>query len=1083
MKAALALLILLISTALFAQEARIPLESIRMPSDDLLHPELGHLSPEVAWRLQQDTMNPLDLSKLNPIENDVWKNNITHQNDPTLDQVNISSGESVKLIGVIASNSGVFRFNILPKSESNNKIYTILLEKTLHTSIMRRNLLRKLGYTVPKMKYLKNIKLSFKDSEEKCEFIKRKIPEATLGAPQRWITDDFEHCNPKNEEETNSDTKEENVSLEVTLKDVVGMEPSETDHYNLALGAPPKMLTSRVLRSLIIPYALLDMGESANKISWFVGREDNKEIILPHFTSANFNVTYDDALWTMRRFEKLTQADIEDVVTNAHFPKSVETLIVEKVKARYNSLMKLFKVAKEEYSFDSEITLGDGKELKDGKLLKIKWDGYAARFAHGDPDSPFQDFQYYIFSKLQSATIEGLMSRVNQELSLFDIGDSRLEYHQDQFEEGLNHFVETGEFLDFGVGTWVAPVVDGRIILNRDIVVGNYLGTDNMVQLADTVGVSINVGAHLGIEGLDYGASVSIRGPVAATISYSHLKPVKTLKATFKEPYLNMIVPLLKLGLKKDLAEIGNFEENFKPVNSNATTTADGSATSTPPLSTEEINNQKSAALEKIMEHINKNLGVGESLIVTKRLTPNLTGQVRFPIFQGLSGSVGAGTDMDIVRRLHLYRKDAETIQVYDDNGRGNGFSLSAGLNYYIPVIRLNSKNTFGKYKVRMHEINIALDVEENPSLYENALALVHLLKTGSAELLEAQEKPYVVSTKFHDKSTKFSFLFWRSKQLNKFSNFEVETPKGSKSHYMHLTKAGQTGLNYQAFVKDIGNYYIGKYLVGVSLSGDTWKNPAHTFYGTAETTMGRYETRLMGEQEDPLMRDMRNPFISLTTRKEGWTAKKSKIKKLMREINTRYGFVLFDNEAYNDAKSLKLYDLTLNVNLYSRAIDNIKKLSTRVIEKFSKRYTRERKWTPACDTRLRRGGLGRKQKLSAKCGNLSVLVREIKSCQKNISRMKNNKVIGNCLLDLAIKMREQLEFQDFKAVVGKDNYYLYGQVNGFRSDSEILNEPIRSNTEGKVGDRFWNGPVEAVLEKIGLQGGEFHGSWIREVL
>ena len=59
----------------------------------------------------------------------------------------------------------------------------------------------------------------------------------------------------------------------------------------------------------------------------------------------------------------------------------------------------------------------------------------------------------------------------------------------------------------------------------------------------------------------------------------------------------------------------------------------------------------------------------------------------------------------------------------------------------------------------------------------------------------------------------------------------------------------------------------------------------------------------------------------------------------------------------------------------------------------------------------------------------------------------------------------------------------MYGLVNGFRTKSEILNEPIRSNTQGKIGGRFWNGPVEAVLDRIGLQGGEFHGSWIREVL
>ena len=79
--------------------------------------------------------------------------------------------------------------------------------------------------------------------------------------------------------------------------------------------------------------------------------------------------------------------------------------------------------------------------------------------------------------------------------------------------------------------------------------------------------------------------------------------------------------------------------------------------------------------------------------------------------------------------------------------------------------------------------------------------------------------------------------------------------------------------------------------------------------------------------------------------------------------------------------------------------------------------------------------------------------------------------------------MARDLEFSDFKDIVGLENIFVNGVINGFRKESELLNEPIRSNTIGRVRSRFWNGPIERLKEIIGIQGGEFAGMWIRESL
>ena len=85
--------------------------------------------------------------------------------------------------------------------------------------------------------------------------------------------------------------------------------------------------------------------------------------------------------------------------------------------------------------------------------------------------------------------------------------------------------------------------------------------------------------------------------------------------------------------------------------------------------------------------------------------------------------------------------------------------------------------------------------------------------------------------------------------------------------------------------------------------------------------------------------------------------------------------------------------------------------------------------------------------------------------------------------MNLAETLEKSLEFEDFRNIVGIRNLYIYGQINGFRKDSETLIRPINSNTIGNIASRQWNGPIEAVREILGLQSGEFNGSWLRETL
>ncbi|MEC7275408.1 MAG: hypothetical protein VXV96_03735 [Bdellovibrionota bacterium] len=1021
--------------SLYSQEERIPLASIRQPSNDLIF-EGNILTAEDAWFLQQN--EKVDLSLLDPMESVTWKNRIENVLNPAWDEIPINESKEYLFKGSISSNQGIMRFNVLPE-EGRDRVFTILLEKTLHTTLLRRNLLRKLGYQIAPMKYLKSLKVTFDNIEQRDQFLSRELPEATYGAPSRWLG--FDHKELTDEQ------------LTLTFNDVVAFMPQETDHYNVAMGVPQRRLVSRTLRSLLIPYAVVNLGESVNKFPWNVGLVDNESVVLPHFTYANMNTAIEDARWAARRLAKLNRDDWKEVVEASGFPKPVEAILIEKLISRRNSLLSLLEVDAESISFETNINIAG--EVESGRLLKEDWDGYASRFAHGQPDSPFKDFEYFVFSKIQSSVLTNLMSLVNEKLSVFDPTEAKFEFIKDQFEEGLEHFVETGEFKEFGVGTWFSPVVNGGLILNRDIVVGNYLGTDNLVQLADTVGVSLTLGGIMGIENSPSWPVASVSGTVSAVRTYTHLKPVKTLKASFKEPYRNLMVPLLKRDLRKTLSQLGDLP------NQDSEPDADGV-------------DPRLKAIEGFISDINETLGVGESLLITDRLTPRVFGNGSLNMME-TRVSLGGGVQGAVVRRLHLYRKDPNTIHVYEDKGRTYTLSLNAGIDHYIPVVKVDTSRTKGKYKVRFHQVNINGEVSENPDLFSNAIALSSLIEEGSSELLEVREKPYIVEGDFLDKSTKFSFLVWKAKYLKGDNDIVLTTPGQQRNEFVSLTSQSQSGINYQSFVYDVINYYLkdlSKDLpITPQLDVNRFQNPGQSIFGVSETLSARFEARKNKSE-------LKDRFIGLTDKREGWSASKKKLQRYIDELNTKYGTTLFNVGSVNDAQALQLFEISVSTNIYEKGISNIENVSQKTLEDLGRRYGRER-WNE-CRRNSRRNRVIRTARTLIECGNLGSLMDKVRECSK---LTKGTKKKSKCALDLAKKMVKDLEFNDFLKIVGVENVFVHGAINGFRKESEILNAPIRANTIGRVRSKYWNGPLDRLRDIIGIQGGELNGSWIRESL
>ena len=1006
-----------------AGESSIPLQKgVRMASDDL-----GDLTSRQADDKSKN--EGVDLSLLEPKDNYLWvgssKQLLWSSMPKALDDqqsIELANNDEVNFQGSLESNSGLYRFNV--KADGSSKIYTVHLDKTLHTLLIRKNLLRKLGYVIPAIKYIKELSIRFATVEQRDEFLNKKIPENTLGASDRWVIS--------------------SNNLTVNLRDVAVSEPSETDFDNVAMGVPTQTINSRTLRSLVIPYSVADLYESVNLFNWVAGKIDNHAVVLSHFTGNNFSTTIEDAQWMLRRVNALSRDDFKEIVDQAFFPNGISPLIVEKLLARRNSLNRLFSEKVSEEKIDQNITVGT--TVKKGKVLEKNFPDYASRFDHGDAESPFAQLQYYLYAKIQSNVIDNGVALLNKMIAdnvfkSFDLSTKRASFFQKQFKDGLDYFVKTGEIKPIGISQWSTPTAGAQLILSRDIVLGNYLGTDNLVQLADTIGASAELGFHLGVEGLGNNLAGSLAANVSVVRTFTHLKPVKNLKQSLKEPYKNMVVNLLKHSLKEKYFSLSELK------NSKA------------------VNEEKAKSVQELLKEVNLVLDTGESLIMTDRLMPSVNVKLNYTTAL-IGAGVGVGGSITTINRIQIYKKSPKILQIYDDHGFVRDINMSIQFSEYINILKVSGKLDTGNYHLKSYMVNLSSDLEENPNLYTNALGIYHVLKNKNFEVLQTTTTPVELNASFKDRSASLSLLFLKLKAVHGKTFYDLKAKDGVNGKYFSLNKDSMSGINVESFSKQVANYYISqamkgnKTLGGTALTEEGDASPGDSFFGRSRTKNVRFEASIGDDQK------FDRKFLTISDTKQGWAMSEKRLKRLMGKVNDKFETTFFDISQIDFTK-LRMFRVGYHLNLYDRGIERLNNLEDSTIDKIEAKYKIEKGCNPD----------DKEEYNSASCGDLGAIRWDLRSCRKS----NNDEEKAQCDVTLIQDLMEYLKFSDLKQLIGESNLYVYGTIDGFRKDSEVLNDTIYSNTIGKIGSKQWNGPIDVVRELLGLSSGEFTGSWMRD--
>jgi hypothetical protein len=1022
------LLFTLIQFTALAEYARIPLDDSGLPANDLIHEDYGVLDPEFALELANE--EGLDLSRLTPVFSDVWDgrdNFLANQLDNNLP---IENEDTVVYAGTIKSPTGIMRFNAI----SGEKRFQVHLSKKLHTILLRKNLLRRLGYIVPSMKYLKTLTVQFESEEQKNFFKDTELVSDLVASSTRWVVAE--------------------TTTSLTLQDIFVKMPQATDFYDIALTMLPETLESRALRSAIVPYALADMGESINKFSFKAAKVSNKHIILPHDTEANFNATLNDVKWMARKLALLTRKDFQEIVADAHYPEVVGKILVEKLIARRNSILKTVGVKHQEIKYEKDLGLPG---MEKGYLKTEKFQGYASRFSHGMQKGPLDDVWRYIVSEVQSSAISSLADYASDFLKAKDFGKERLDWTVEDFQKykdyAIEEYTRTGQFPALPFQKWTAPLLEGRLNLGRDIVIGGSLGTDNFVQLADTAGFGFSLGAYVGLERV---FSQVVHGnavpKIGVNVNYTHVKPITSLKEALKEPYKNMLVNLLTRRVKKQLEKIKD-GENLDP-------------------------EDRMEQISKNFEEISKNLGVGESLIISENVVPDMSVTLRGPLIDGSSFYVKGGASYKTLKRIQIYRKSSTRFQVYFDDGNLKEIYGNGGISYFIPIVSGAVKKVVGKMNVNYFDLDLNPDLNENEDFYKNVTKLYSIIQDRSLETVG--EAPVQIESNINDKSAKFNFLFFVHKSARKLNDLYVKFFGADDTRYVATSYGTQTGMNYTNFLKVVANYYLRQVFEGFSFSTNPFANAGRTFKGSSKTKDMRFEAKVKDINAPVTLENMYSKYMMYTHKFEGGDTSEKRLWKKLKQFNKQFKRELFTRADAEDAGAMLTFKITANLHFYEKAVEKMLNLSRGDFEALGERVRKSYgRSSFQCDDD-RNGGKTIAGEIY--CGDLSYIRRLGDSCRKYYRKQKLTKA-HKCLAKYGSYFAKYMDFDILSDLLGKDNIYLESSINGFRKRHEYLYKPIYGNTFGRQNGKFVDGPIDSIRKFLGVMKGEIEGNWFRERL
>lgn len=1021
------------SRALAQIPGGIPLSLVSRPATDLVF-QGKVLLPEEAHLLRQ---KGIDLSSLDPIESsDLWKNSIGQNQSEKI--LPVPEMATLNYVSPMASRIGQFRFTVTQINSSGQKeSYIVLLSKAPHEFLLRKALLEKLGYQVPAVERRSHLQIQFRGSFSRDQFVK-DIRSRVVADPARWLVD--------------ADPSNLGTALTLKLQDVLIM-PAQVSVYNLATGFLPAEVIQgrRLLNSLLVPYGILDVESTIQGMSWKAGRVGQNHVLLPIESAEEFSTSREDAVWILKRMAQLSRKDWQQIVQATELPQAVQFLLVEKLISRATSMFQLFEIPFSNLSFDAYVSFGE--DLKNGQLLKSSFAGHASLFrAEKQPSSPLTKTEVRAFLRSQalSGVLESLVGAFDSAvLKGTDIEKRVLARQIEAAENQFWDFIETGSLKEIPVSTFAFPIVDGGVAIGRDIIFGSYLGADNMIQLADSVDISASAGVFASAVGLPAKVQPFLTAQFEVSKTFTHLKPVTSIKKALEEPFKNILVNRLMKEKGHLLSGLDSLDED------------------------EEKRNLK---LQELAKALNDSLAVGESLIISTDLGPSFSAGLNYRVSSIAQAQLAAFRQKISLERLHIHKSAPHVIQVYRDEGDLKLFGVSASLKAYIPILVFQKVKSQGIAGTEFFRLNINPDLKLNPNLQDQLSAAQELLLHGKTELLESLQKPISVQHNFSQKSSDFKILFFESSRIRTNDRVRVTDREQRSREFFYSSKGRRNGSNFQGLTIDIVNALLEE-KVGENLTlpnrgsgdpGDTLKGESISRETMAEVEIRKQMLSEKGSQAT-------SPFVQITYSQKGWKANQKKIQELLKFSEEKFGASFFDTRDFMHLKEIDLYSLDVQVFIYE---DGVRHILSRSESEFQK-WIQNHLALPDIPRRPSESYLTYQDRLKGYQRRIqNRLVRQFRDL-KNAERTELSAWVAS-LRDLLSDIESMSKFKSFQNFVGgSQNLYVQGILMGFRDGEENGDRPILSHARGEIGSERPRGNLVALQREIGMTQSEFFAFWL----
>jgi len=870
----------------------------------------------------QLALNGEDLSLLNPKANKIWQNKKYEASDTELQNYPEGSiGVDFEQLESQTQNNRTMLVKV--RSRSSTQAPLLLgVSVFAQTAMMRAALLRKLGFYLPSPKYYKNLKVYFKDEEEKSQFIKDADDSSVPLDTRPWILED---------------NKTEHY---LTLSSAMLLESSsESFDFYWGLGFPESRINLlkrfsnfRAYRSLVIPLVLVDVPESINRFSIKPASINSGSIIIPYFMSESFQAcTFDDAKWILRRINQLTNTDIQEIVELSGYPEELKPLVTAKIVARIKNISSVFNLVSNLTEVDLKSIQSANGIVTNGKVMVETVSGWPQRFSHGERKSPYEEGDFFRFLNVEGKTaiIDTVLGRLNEQLSILTAQDAAKNYQQDLIKKVIDHYRQNPNApYAQKLTAWGGPLFGLNVNASRHVATGTYNGSTAPVQLVDQISVGANLGYFMSLDGVDklfpaFGAQAGV------TRDYTHVRPIESIKEGNQESWTNLFVPAFMKNIGKVLKD-----EKFK---------------------------DDKGIEQNSLDYFLLKLKPGEVFTITDSIGVGAYAQVSASI-DGLFGlsplsflnSVTLGVDANrVVLKQVMIARTEQGIQVFIRKMKNVGYGLEFNANFYVNILKLRAERISSDIHTE------AFQIRYNPSESQNAvdgsevdlslkekrhdlrIALKDLFINNNNEVLykRFQDSLFVVDHELDSEKFKMKFLMWKFQKFYEDHTLNIQFPVdpaqpelNPKDEIVTLYRnrtGSMVGRDPLGFLFELIGGIFNNEKIKVSVPDISPDNPANIPFGKAYWRTITTETDISEKIEQ-------QPSVAILQRVwGGWKLSPESfldiLDKAQNEFkNTSVGQrPLLDWNEFTQVKSVDFYRITANLSITSSGIEKIKKFLT----------------------------------------------------------------------------------------------------------------------------------------------------------